>query len=75
MHTKEQIAEAIKHLPNLDEDALAHNFKCASSTKSAIYKPFMEAVEKELRKRRKSLEQESDVINLLAEQDDSWQHS
>ena len=55
MHTKEQIAEAIKHLPNLDEDSLAHNFKCASSTKSAIYKPFMDAVEKELRKRRKPI--------------------
>lgn len=55
MHTKEQIAEAIKHLPNLDEEALAHNFKCASSTKSTIYKPFMEAIERELRKRRNSI--------------------
>lgn len=53
MHTKEQIAEAIKHLPALDEESLAYNFKCASSTKSTIYKPFMEAIERELRKRRK----------------------
>lgn len=59
MHTKEQIAEAIKHLSNLDEDSLVHNFKCASSTKSAIYKPFMEAVEKELRKRRKPVADET----------------
>lgn len=53
MHTKEQIAEAIKHLPNLDDETLAHNFKCASSTKLTIYRPFMDAIERELRKRRK----------------------
>lgn len=55
MHTKEQIAEAIKHLPNLDEESLAHNFKCASATKLNIYKPFMDAIERELRKRRKPI--------------------
>ena len=59
MHTKDQIQAAIKHLPNLDEDALAHNFKCASSTKLAIYKPFMEAIERELRKRRKPVTDET----------------
>ena len=55
MHTKEQITEAIKHLPTLDDEALAHNFKCASSTKLTIYKPFMDAIERELRKRRKPI--------------------
>ena len=59
MHTKEQITEAIKHLPNLDDEALAHNFKCASSTKLTIYKPFMDAIERELRKRRKPISDEA----------------
>lgn len=58
MHTEEQIKSAIKNLPNLTEDELAHNYKCASSTKSKLYLPFMQAVEKELNSRKKHKEPE-----------------
>lgn len=52
MHTDEQIKEAIKNLPNLTEDELAHCYKCASATKSKAYHGFMQAIEKELHKRK-----------------------
>lgn len=52
MHTEEQIKEAIKNLPNLTEDELAHCYKCASSTKSKAYHNYMQAIEKELHKRK-----------------------
>ena len=58
MHTEEQIKSAIKNLPNLTEDELAHNYKCASSTKSKVYHSFMQAIEKELNSRRKHKEPE-----------------
>ena len=58
MHTEEQIKSAIKNLQNLTEDELAHNYKCASSTKSKLYHNFMSAIEKELNSRRKHKEPE-----------------
>ena len=53
IHSKEQIAEAIKAIPELTDEELIHNFKCASSTKHIAYKIYMESIYKELRKRRK----------------------
>lgn len=53
MHTPEQIKLAIKDLPLLSVEELAHCFKCASATKNKIYKQYMEAIERELRKRSK----------------------
>lgn len=54
IHTKDQIASAIKNIPTMTTEDLAFNFKCASSKKNPIYHPFMAAVERELRKRSKT---------------------
>ena len=60
-HTEEQIKSAIKNLHNLSIDELTHNYKCASSTGSKLYQPFMLAIEKELNSRRKiKLEEEEE---------------
>ena len=64
MHTPEQIKLAIADLPQLTEDQLVHNWKCAltqqrsNSSGSKLYKPFLDAIEKELRKRRKVTDDE-----------------
>lgn len=64
MHTPEQIKLAIADLPQLTEDQLIHNWKCAltqqrsNSSGSKLYKPFLDAIEKELRKRRKVTDEE-----------------
>ena len=58
MHTPEQIKLAIADLPQLTEDQLIHNWKCANSSGSKLYKPFLDAIEKELRKRRKVTDDE-----------------
>jgi len=58
MHTPEQIKLAIADLPQLTEDQLCHNWKCAHSNGSKLYKPFLDAIEKELRKRRKVTDEE-----------------
>lgn len=58
MHTPEQIKLAIADLPQLTEDQLVHNWKCAHSSGSKLYKPFLDAIEKELRKRRKVTDDE-----------------
>ena len=59
MHTEEQIKSAIQHLPNLTEDELAHCYKCASATKSKAYHNYMQAIEKELHKRKPTKQQEN----------------
>ena len=60
-HTEDQIKSAIKNLPNLSIDELAHNYKCASSEGNKLYQPFMLAIEKELNSRRKTkLEEEEE---------------
>lgn len=59
MHTDEQIKSAIQHLPNLTEDELAHCYKCASATKSKTYHNYMQAIEKELHKRKPTKQQEN----------------
>ena len=58
MHTPEQIKLAIADLPQLTEDQLIYNWKCANSKGSKLYKPFLDAIEKELRKRRKVTDEE-----------------
>ena len=58
MHTPEQIKLAIADLHLLTEDQLIHNWKCAHSSESKLYKPFLDAIEKELRKRRKVTDNE-----------------
>lgn len=64
MHTPEQIKLAIADLHLLTEDQLIHNWKCAltqqrsDSNGSKLYKPFLDAIEKELRKRRKVTDDE-----------------
>lgn len=66
MHTEEQIKEAIKNLPNLTEDELSHNYKCASATKHKAYQGFMQAIEKELQKRKPTkgmTDAESNITN------------
>ena len=54
MHTTDQIKAAILLLPDLSIEDLAHQFKCAHSKQNKLYKPFLDACEKELRKRRKT---------------------
>ena len=58
MHTPEQIKLAIADLHLLTEDQLIFNWKCANSNGSKLYKPFLDAIEKELRKRRKATDDE-----------------
>lgn len=58
MHTPEQIKLAIADLHLLTEDQLIFNWKCANSKGSKLYKPFLDAIEKELRKRRKVTDDE-----------------
>lgn len=53
MHTTDQIKSAIKHLPELTTEQIAHNFKCAHSKQNKLYKPFLDACERELNKRRR----------------------
>lgn len=62
MHTPEQIKLAIADLPQLTEDQLVHNWKCAHSSGSKLYKPFLDAIEKELRKRRKITDDEQPEV-------------
>lgn len=62
MHTPEQIKLAIADLPLLTEDQLIHNWKCANSNGSKLYKPFLDAIEKELRKRRKVTDDEQPEV-------------
>ena len=52
-HTPDQIKAAIRHLPNLTVDEIAHQFKCAHSKQDKAYKPFLDAAERELAKRRR----------------------
>lgn len=66
MHTPDQIKLAIADLPELTTDQLIHNWKCANSKQSKLYKPFLEAIDRELRKRRKTTDElptESDLSN------------
>ena len=66
-HTEDQIKTAIKKLPELATEELAHQYKCALTQQrsgSKLYKPFLDAIERELRKRRKvddELSTESDL--------------
>ena len=60
-HTEDQIKIAIKKLSELDTEELAHQYKCALTQQrsgSKLYKPFLDAIEKELRKRRKVTDEE-----------------
>ena len=52
-HTPDQIKAAIKLFPNLSTEDLAHQFKCAHSKQDKAYKPFLDAAERELAKRRR----------------------
>lgn len=51
-HTTAQIKAAIADLHLLSIDDLSHNYKCALSRDPKLYKPFIDAIERELRKRR-----------------------
>ena len=62
MHTPEQIKLAIADLHLLTEDQLIFNWKCANSNGSKLYKPFLDAIEKELRKRRKVTDNEQPEV-------------
>lgn len=57
MHTEEQLQQGIKHIPELSTDELYHNYKCVLSKQSPkekkFYKPFLVALEKEIKKRGK----------------------
>jgi hypothetical protein len=59
MHTDTEIKEYITHIPELDTEQLVHQYKCALSLQSAqakkLYKPFLTAAEKELKKRNKPI--------------------
>ena len=56
-HTPELIKEAIKSLDTWSIETLAHNYKCALSKQLAserkLYKPFVQAIEKELKSRNR----------------------
>lgn len=55
MHTPDQIKSAIKHLPELSVEDIAHQFKCAHSKQNKLYKPFLDACERELNKRKRQI--------------------
>lgn len=57
-HTPAQIKEAISFLPEWSIDTLTHNYKCALSRDPKTYKPFLDAIERELRKRRHNVKEE-----------------
>ena len=71
-HTPEQVKEAIKNLENLSLEELAHQFKCAHSIdttkEKALYKPFVTAAEKELRKRSKQVKSLDEIAEEKAAQ-------
>ena len=52
-HTPDQVKAAIKLLPDLDIEQLSHQWKCAHSKADKLYKPFLDAAERELAKRRR----------------------
>lgn len=53
MHTSDQIKAAIANLHTLSDDDLIHSWKCAHSTGSKLYKPYLDAIDRERRKRGK----------------------
>lgn len=52
VHTPAQIKAAIADLHLLSTDDLSHNYKCALTRDTRLYKSFIDAIERELRKRR-----------------------
>lgn len=58
-HTPQQIKEAIASLPDLSIDQLTHNYKCAIGRDPKLYKPFIDAIERELRKRRHNVKEDT----------------
>ena len=72
--TKEQIATAIKNLPNLSDDELVHNWKSATAMKGVsdriTLKPFISAVEAERKKRGKIIELEDTSIHAPEKEKD-----
>ena len=65
MHTTDQIKSAIKHLPELSVEDIAHQFKCAHSKQNKLSKPFLDACERELnkRKRQTSVDEPSEELD------------
>lgn len=53
MHTPDQIKTAIANLHNLSDEHLCHSWKCAHATGSKLYKPYLDAIDRERRKRGK----------------------
>ena len=70
MHTEQQIKDAIKTLPDLDTDNLIHHYKCASSRAHKIYKPLLDAIQRELNKRRKVSNEETPETSTEEVSDD-----
>lgn len=52
-HTPDQIKAAIKLIHELDTESLVHQWKVAHSKQDKAYKPFLDAAERELAKRRR----------------------
>lgn len=52
--TPDQIKLAIKHLPDLSVDELAHCYKCSLQHPPKLFKAYTEACLRELSKRRKT---------------------
>lgn len=70
MHTEQQIKEAIKTLSTLDTDNLIHQYKCASSRAHKVYKPLLDAIQRELNKRRKVSNEETPETSTEEVSDD-----
>lgn len=70
MHTEQQIKDAIKTLPTLDTDNLIHQYKCASSRAHKVYKPLIDAIQRELNKRRKVSNEETPETSTEEVSDD-----
>lgn len=51
--TPELIKHHITLVSTLSDEELAHHYKCASSSESKLYKPYMLAIEKERKARNK----------------------
>ena len=70
MHTEQQIKDAIKTLSTLDTDNLIHQYKCASSRAHKVYKPLLDAIQRELNKRRKVSNEETPETSTEEVSDD-----
>ncbi len=76
MHTEQQIKDAIASISELTDSQLEFNYKCClgrqTTAEKKLYKPFITAALKELKKRNKTKEipepVEEDISNKIGDE-------